>query len=1027
MWRGRVRASFLVFCAVCVTAWGLVVAGAGAATANATELVSVSTSGLGGNGASGYSVQDLDVSADGNIVVFDGYATDLVSSDANNTLDVFVRDRGAGTTQLADVDTSGHQGSSYSYDPAVSGDGRYVAFTSASALVPDDSNGATDIYVRDLLNQTTTRVSLANDGSQLGGYGSTSPDISADGRFVIFKSAAPELVNPIDGIAGYEGVFVRDTVLETTTRLDVGPTGDANNQGNGYRSTINGGISPNGRFVVFNSTGSNLVAGGTADLCNSSTSSCLNVFVRDRDPDQNGVYDENNAVTSLASVAEDGSQANDSSAGVSVSDLGDAVLWTNATNIGAPGDIVVRDHTGTTTIVGHNVSNNPVISSDGQIVAFDSWQPNGVPDDTNNSQDTYLVNRASNAIQRASVAPDGSQLPEGGVNPAISDTGRYVAFTSFSTAVLPAGSPSPVANVFLRDTTPPAGGAPTPTGTTIVVQPTDPETGTSPVTVTFSNVDAAGTTSVTSSASGPALPDGFQLGNPPIFYDVTTTATFTGPVTSCFAYNPAAFADTTGLQLWHFDSVTSAWQDVTTSNDTTNDVICGQTTSLSPFTVLSTTPASPAPQTIVFAGPGSGSVGGTASLSATGGLSENPVVFSVDPSSGSGVCNVSGPNGSTVNYTAAGACVLDANQASDANYTAAAQVQQTVTVGQGTQTIVFAGPGSGSVGGTASLSATGGLSENPVVFSVDASSGSGVCNVSGPNGSTVNYTAAGACVLDANQASDANYTAAAQVQQTVTVGQGTQTIAFTSTPPGAAGVGGSYTPTAAASSGLPVVVSIDASSGGSCSLTAGVVHFAHAGTCVINANQPGNSNYRTAPQVQQTITVKRNQTISFGSLGNRTLIQSPFTVNASASSGLTVTFSTTTPAVCTASGTNGHTITLLAPGTCTIKADQAGNATYNPAPSVNRSFTISKANQTISFGSLGNRRLAQSPFSVNASASSGLTVTFSTTTPAVCTASGTNGHTITLFARGTCTIKADQAGNATYNPAPSVNRSFRVT
>jgi hypothetical protein len=138
-------------------------------------------------------------------------------------------------------------------------------------------------------------------------------------------------------------------------------------------------------------------------------------------------------------------------------------------------------------------------------------------------------------------------------------------------------------------------------------------------------------------------------------------------------------------------------------------------------------------------------------------------VFSVDSSSGAGVCSVSG---STVSYLAAGSCVIDANQAGNAEYLAAAQVQQTIAVGQGTQHITFTGPATGSAGGSATLSATGGGSGNPVVFSVDSSSGAGVCSVSG---STVSYLAAGSCVIDANQAGNANYLAAAQVQHTITV------------------------------------------------------------------------------------------------------------------------------------------------------------------------------------------------------------------------------------------------------------------
>ena len=228
-----------------------------------------------------------------------------------------------------------------------------------------------------------------------------------------------------------------------------------------------------------------------------------------------------------------------------------------------------------------------------------------------------------------------------------------------------------------------------------------------------------------------------------------------------------------------------------------------------------------AAQSITFSPPTSGTVGGSATLSATGGGSANPVVFSVDASSGPGVCTVSGANGATVNYAAAGSCVIDANQAGGAGYTAAPTVTQTITVGQAgpaSQSIVFIPPATGTVGGSAVLSATGGGSGNPVVFSVDGSSGSGVCSVSG---STVSYLAAGSCVIDANQAGNASYTAAQAVTKTITVDQGPAFV--TDSPPLTAVVGQPYdytftasgtpAPAYALASGAPSWLSVDASTG----------------------------------------------------------------------------------------------------------------------------------------------------------------------------------------------------------------------
>lgn len=258
------------------------------------------------------------------------------------------------------------------------------------------------------------------------------------------------------------------------------------------------------------------------------------------------------------------------------------------------------------------------------------------------------------------------------------------------------------------------------------------------------------------------------------------------------------------------------------------------------------------------------------------------------------------------------------------------------------QAMAFTGPGTGLVGGTDTLSATGGASGNPVVFSLDPTSGTGVCTLSGTNGATVSYTSVGSCVIDADQAGNAAYGPAPQVQQAVTVAKRAQVITFTV--PGSGQVGSSATLSATGgASGNPVVFSLDATSGrGVCTLSGTTVRYNAVGSCVIDANQAGNASYSPAPPVQQTVAVRRSQTITFAAPPNRTLAQSPVTVTvtATASSGLAVGFTTTTPSVCAAGGANGATITLLGPGTCTVQASQPGNATYNPAPAVSRSFSV---------------------------------------------------------------------------------------
>jgi hypothetical protein len=170
-----------------------------------------------------------------------------------------------------------------------------------------------------------------------------------------------------------------------------------------------------------------------------------------------------------------------------------------------------------------------------------------------------------------------------------------------------------------------------------------------------------------------------------------------------------------------------------------------------------------------------------------------------------------------------------------------------------------------------------------------------------------------------------------------------------------------------------------------------------------------------------TLPIGTRQTITFGSLANQPFGTVPFTVSATASSGLPVSFASTTSAICTVSGT---TVTLVAVGTCTIQATQAGNATYAAATPVNQSFQVMQASQTITFNALANQLLGTPPFVVSATASSGLPVSFASTTPAICTVLGA---AVTLVSAGPCTIQATQAGNSNYAAALPVNQSFQVT
>jgi hypothetical protein len=160
---------------------------------------------------------------------------------------------------------------------------------------------------------------------------------------------------------------------------------------------------------------------------------------------------------------------------------------------------------------------------------------------------------------------------------------------------------------------------------------------------------------------------------------------------------------------------------------------------------------------------------------------------------------------------------------------------------------------------------------------------------------------------------------------------------------------------------------------------------------------------------------KSDQTITFNPLPSKQYGNPPFTVSASASSGLPVSFSVSGKCSIT-----GASITITGVGTCTVQASQAGNATFNPAPDVLQSFSILKANQTITFPPLPYKRYGDPPFTVSASASSGLPISFSVS--GACTISDT---TVTITGPSGCDIRASQAGNASFNPAPDVVQSLK--
>ena len=414
------------------------------------------------------------------------------------------------------------------------------------------------------------------------------------------------------------------------------------------------------------------------------------------------------------------------------------------------------------------------------------------------------------------------------------------------------------------------------------------------------------------------------------------------------------------------------------------------------------------PQTITFNPIPAQDAG--ASINVYASASSNlPVTFSVVPN---GNCSISG---NTLTLLNAGNCGVLANQAGNSEFQAAPQVGQVVVVYHPThpQTITFNPIPAQAVGSTLVVTATA-SSSLPVTFTVVPN---GNCSISG---NTVTFLNAGNCGVVANQAGNATYLAAPSVGQVVQVNNPTpQSIAFSAIP--AQKVGTPLALSATATSGL--AVSFASSTTSVCTVSGVTASFAAAGTCTIVASQPGNSTYSAAPSVSQSFTVspgQQAQTITFNPIPAQT-VGSTLVVGATASSNLPVTFSVVPNGNCSISG---NTVTFLNVGNCGIVANQAGNATYLAAPAVGQIIQVnSPTPQSITFSAIPTQ-IVGTPLALSASATSGLAVSFASSTTGVCTISGT---TASFVAAGTCTIAASQPGNGTYSAAASVSRSFTVT
>jgi len=399
--------------------------------------VSVTSAGLEATGGSDAN----SVSATGRYIAFQSSAPDLVSGDSNGAIDIFLHDRETGIVKRVSVDSNGTEANGSSFQPSISGDGRFIAFqSSASNLVVGDGNGVQDIFVHDAVTAVTERISVSSGGVE-GGNNSTNARISSDGRHVAFQSTANNLVG--GDTNGFEDSFVRDRQLGTTVRVSVA-TGGAEATGG---ASIWPSISGDGRYVAFASGKNNLIAGDS--------NGAQDIFV----------HDLQGLITERVSVSSAGVQAGAGSVVPSISPDGNRVTFQSSANnliaSDANGfdDVFLRDRQAGTTILvsqstdgtqGNSGSGNNSragLSTDGSVILFSSAANNLVSGDSNAAMDVFVRKLATQETLLVSRSKTGAQGLTASQTPSLSHSCNYAAFHSTSGNLVD-GDTNGIADVF---------------------------------------------------------------------------------------------------------------------------------------------------------------------------------------------------------------------------------------------------------------------------------------------------------------------------------------------------------------------------------------------------------------------------------------------------------------------------------------------------------------------------------------------------------------------------------------------------
>lgn len=406
-----------------------------AGSAPQTQRASVSSAGVEASGASA----QPELSANGRYLVFVSAASDLVANDTNGAADIFRRDLKQGKTIRVSMGGKNTQANGPSSEPTLSADGRYLSFVSgATNLAKKDKNDQADVFVRDLKRKKTQRISLGKRGAEPN-CACFHPVISANGKFVAFSSFATNLV-PKDRNESVD-VFLRNVKKRKTTRVSVGGKGSQAN-GDSYQPSI----SANGQFVAFASDATNLAKAddnGFAD-----------VFVRDVKKrrtvraSRGTAGAEPNGDSVVPSISANGKTVAYASSADNLVDEdsnGVADVFVGGVSKGAPNRVSVASD-GTE---GDDESLSPALSGNGRVVSFHSYADNLVGGDENDVRDVFVRNVKSQTTTRASVGSAGAEGDGESFSSSLSANGRLVAFGSAATNLV-GDDTNDVRDVFVR-------------------------------------------------------------------------------------------------------------------------------------------------------------------------------------------------------------------------------------------------------------------------------------------------------------------------------------------------------------------------------------------------------------------------------------------------------------------------------------------------------------------------------------------------------------------------------------------------